>query len=104
LRFAVIGCTGGIGDGAFGDGASGGPRGDGSPTQCSGDIKTRPGLRLSSVQYVNTIRDLVGDDGFEAELEDEPGLITQRATRQGHSEFKGNAVHLGVPGRFPFAV
>jgi hypothetical protein len=82
VAFAVIGCTGRIGDGAFGDGASGGPRGDGSPTQCSGDIKTRPGLRLSSVQYVNTIRDLVGDDGFEAELEDEPGLITQRATRQ----------------------
>jgi PST family polysaccharide transporter len=22
----------------------------------------------------------------------------------GHSEFKGNAIHLGVPGRFPFAV
>lgn len=68
------GCTGNIGDG--------GPRGGGPATQCGVDIKARPGLRLSSVQYINTIRDLVGDDGFEAELEDEPGLITQRAARQ----------------------
>ena len=65
-------CTGNIGD--IG---SGGPRG-----QCGLDIKARPGLRLSSVQYVNTIRDLVGDASFDADLEDEPGLITKRAIRQ----------------------
>jgi hypothetical protein len=68
------GCTGNIGDGR--------PRGGGPATQCAVDIKARPGLRLSSVQYINTVRDLVGDDGFEADLEDEPGLITKRAARQ----------------------
>jgi hypothetical protein len=70
------GCTGTIG------GAPDGRSGVRPTTQCAVDIKARPGLRLSSVQYINTIRDLVGDDGFEAELEDEPGLITQRAARQ----------------------
>jgi hypothetical protein len=55
---------------------------DGPAGECALDIKARPGLRLSSVQYINTIRDLVGDASFHAELEDESGLITQRATRQ----------------------
>jgi hypothetical protein len=76
VALAAIACTGAIG-------GSGGPRGGPGPAgQCAVDIKARPGLRLSSVQYVNTIRDLVGDAGFYADLEDEPGLITKRAIRQ----------------------
>ena len=79
VALAAIACTGTIG-------GSGGPRGGpgvGGPAgECAVDIKARPGLRLSSVQYVNTIRDLVGDAGFHADLEDESGLITKRAIRQ----------------------
>lgn len=81
VAFVATACSGNIGDVGPGD-APGGP-GSGVPgEQCSLEIEARPGLRLSSVQYLNTVRDLFGDTGFHADLEDEPGLVTKRGIRQ----------------------
>jgi len=74
----AAGCIGTIG----GDDEAGPMDGPGVSPECALDMEVRPGLRLSSSQYVNAVRDLFGVSDFEAELEDEPGLITKRAVRQ----------------------
>ena len=79
LTAGCLGTIGGDGDAA---GAKGGPGGLGPQTQCGLDIESRAGMRLTSQQYVASLWDLFGDAGFDAELENEPGLITKRAVRQ----------------------
>jgi len=76
---AGVGCIGNIG----GDGDRSAPTPQNEPaSQCALDLEVRPGLRLTEAQYVASVRDLLGDPGYEAQLEAEPGLITQRAVRQ----------------------
>ena len=55
-----------------GDSGSGGSGDDGPPTSCNGEpgVSTRPMLRLSPIEYENTMRDLLGDPGFEAVYDD----------------------------------
>ncbi|MFP6685090.1 MAG: DUF1592 domain-containing protein [Polyangiaceae bacterium] len=67
-----------------GDGGSGndGPPG---PKACSAETLELPPVplrRLTSRQFNNTLRDLVGDPDFEADVDDTDGLITERIVRQ----------------------
>jgi hypothetical protein len=76
------GCVGNIGDG----GAEGGVDGPGSePQSCGGEVvpvESVPLRRLTAEQYLNTLRDLTGDEGLTFELEDMEGVVTERAVRQ----------------------
>ena len=68
-----------------GPGGSGGGD-DEPPTLCNGEpgVSARPMLRLSPIEYENTMRDLLGDPGFDAEYDDnELDLaVTERGVRQ----------------------
>lgn len=76
------GCVGNIGDG----GAEGAGDVPGSaPQTCGGEVvavESIPLRRLNAEQYLNTLRDLTGDEGLTFELEDMEGVITERAVRQ----------------------
>ena len=75
-------CVGNIGDAPDGSSLSG----PGVTPQTCGDgmltIAEVPLRRLSRAQYRNTLRDLFGDAELDFELEDGPGVITERAVRQ----------------------
>jgi hypothetical protein len=69
-----------------------GPRRPGDPTVevppvdlCAGKavaLSDIPLRRLSTSQYQQTVRDLLGDPGFVAELDDDAHVITERGVRQ----------------------
>jgi hypothetical protein len=73
------GCVGDIGAGAAGAVL-------GQPQSCGGDVVPVTALamrRLTPDQYLNTVRDLLGDPDFIVELEEPEGdTITERAVRQ----------------------
>jgi len=81
LLSSSAGCIGDIG-GADAD-AAGGP---GSGPLVCGDgnvhVAPHPLRRLTSTQYINTVRDLFGDDAFEAELDEGGEIISEREVRQ----------------------
>ena len=55
------------------------------PQMCGGvvvPVEITPLRRLTADQYRNTLRDLLGDPELNFELEEEEGLITERAVRQ----------------------
>jgi len=81
------GCNGLIGDPGAEPGAR--PSGTGSlddpEALCNAGIPAvspRGLRRLSPEQYVNTVRDLLGDDGFEPDVDDDAAIITERGVRQ----------------------
>jgi hypothetical protein len=56
-----------------------------SPDACAGATLTLTELplrRLSSAQYAATVRELLGDPGFDAPLDDDAAVITERGVRQ----------------------
>lgn len=73
-------------DGSEDDGADGDGSGDDGPMAACGDdgpsVAPRPMQRLTPVQYVNTMRDLVGDPTFTAEYDDLELVPTARGVRQ----------------------
>jgi hypothetical protein len=66
-----------------GDTDSGGPDAQ-PPALCNGEpgVSPRPMLRLTPLEYENTMRDLLGDPGFTAEYDELEPVITERAVRQ----------------------
>jgi hypothetical protein len=71
--------TGGGDEGGSGDDDGGVPTGcDGKPVS----VASRPIRRLTPVQYVNTMRDLLGDPGFDADYDDIEAVPTERGIRQ----------------------
>ncbi len=76
----AAGCIGDIGDPG-----EGGPGPENGPLVCDDGnvhVAVRPLRRLSSVQYVNTVRDLFGDPDFDAELDEGEDIISEREVRQ----------------------
>jgi hypothetical protein len=97
LRWAVLlglaACKGTIAEPAGVEGEHPqGPRRPGDPPVevppvdlCAGKAVTLsdiPLRRLSTQQYQQTVRDLLGDPGFTAELDDDAQVITERGVRQ----------------------
>ena len=52
-------------------------------------VSARPMQRLTPIQYLNTMRDLLGDPGFEAEYDDIEAVPTERGIRQLRSGAEG---------------
>lgn len=75
------GCIGNIGD----DGAGNGVLDDNRPQSCgyaAADVAVMPLRRLNAAQWLQTVRDLTGDPTFDAALDDDPDVITERTVRQ----------------------
>ena len=75
------GCIGNIGD----DGAGNGVLDDNRPQSCgyaAADVAIMPLRRLNAAQWLQTVRDLTGDPAFDAALDDDPDVITERTVRQ----------------------
>ena len=81
---AAAGDSAGSGSTGDGDGADSGGGDSQPPALCNGapGVSPRPMMRLSPIEYENTMRDLLGDPDFVAEYDEFEPVISERAVRQ----------------------
>jgi hypothetical protein len=85
LLVALAGCEGIISDPGGAPPQDRPPPGTDPEVLCAAGIPTvspRPLRRLTPEQYVNTMRDLLGDPGFSPDVDDDAPILTERGVRQ----------------------